>query len=960
MKSFLEHIAKDLLDKYGTDLAHIAVVFPNKRASLFLNQELARLAGKPIWSPAYITISDFFRQHSELTVADPIKSVCDLYKSYIEVTGHVDETLDKFYGWGQLLLADFDDIDKNMADTKMVFSNIRDLHELDDVSYLTNEQKTELRRFFANFDDNPKGIREKFITLWARLKDIYDNFKQRLRSQGLAYEGMLYRDVAEQKSIETKYEHYIFIGFNVLQKVEQHLFKHLKKDNKASFYWDYDRYYMNSNNEAGTYIHQWLDKFPNSLPNDNDEIYDNLGNDKQINFISAPTENLQARYITEWLKEDNRYKDGKRTVIVLCDEHLLQTVIHCIPDEVKTLNITTGFPLKQTPIASMVMQLLALQLEGYSQSEQGYRLRYLSRVLRHPYGKYLISEAERLIEKIKEEKEFYVNVNEISQLTYHQSDKQHLPELIHWLSDTIRSIGMNGAAVNKDPLFQESVFRMYTLLTRLYDLMSSGDLEADKIIFRRLLNQLITTTSIPFHGEPAQGVQIMGVLETRNLDFDHVLVLSCNEGNMPKGVDDASFIPHLIRKAYGLTTIDNKVSIYSYYFHGLIQRAKDVTFLYNNSTQGSQTGEMSRFMLQLMVEWNHPIHRLALKAGQEPMRIDTEIVYKDDAVMNKLDGIGRFSPTAINTYIRCSLKFYFKYIVGISELEDTEEDDIDGRLFGNIFHCAAQLMYEKLLPRDIITAKNIDDLLKTGKSSQPITSGNSQLTLEDIVDEAFATTLFNKDAGTRTYPKLNGLQLINREVIVKYLRQLLRIDQRSAPLRVLAHEFDVNRSITIKVGDTEKKLRVGGRVDRLDEVFSDSDKAQLRVVDYKTGGRVAAPLKSIDEVFDPKNVAFKKSDYTMQAMFYSLIEAEHDDKFNPLHHAVSPALLFIQHAGGDNYSPILSMEGKEITDVTEYKEPFFEHLIQQLEDLFNRNIAFSPTDDLNACSYCPYKQMCGR
>ncbi len=186
MKSFLEHIAKDLLDKYGTDLAHIAVVFPNKRASLFLNQELARLAGKPIWSPAYITISDFFRQHSELTVADPIKSVCDLYKSYIEVTGHVEETLDQFYGWGQLLLADFDDIDKNMVDTKMVFANIRDLHELNDVSYLTNEQKTELRRFFANFDDNPEGIREKFITLWARLKDIYDNFKQALVNEVFA------------------------------------------------------------------------------------------------------------------------------------------------------------------------------------------------------------------------------------------------------------------------------------------------------------------------------------------------------------------------------------------------------------------------------------------------------------------------------------------------------------------------------------------------------------------------------------------------------------------------------------------------------------------------------------------------------------------------------------------------------------------------------------------------------
>ena len=958
MNTFLEHVAADLLNKYGNDMAHVAVVFPNKRAALFLNQALARMAGGPVWSPAYITISDFFRQHSELTVTDSIKSICDLYKSYIEVTGNGNETLDHFYGWGQLLLADFDDIDKNMADARLVFSNISNLKELDDISYLSDEQKAELHRFFANFDDGPEGIRERFITLWTHLNDIYNNFKQRLSSQKLAYEGMLYREVVEKAQIETNYEHYIFVGFNVLQKVEQLLFKRFLKEGKASFYWDYDRYYMKPTNEASNYIRRWLDVLPNVLPNDDDELYDNLGKEKEINIISAPTENLQARYITEWLRENERYKDGKRTAIVLCDEHILQTVIHCIPDEVKTLNVTTGYPLQQTPIASMVTQLVALQTEGYSVQEQSYRLHHLNRVLRHPYAKYLIPKVAEVIERLNRERRFYVKPKEGSVFEYHPSDKQHLPELVNWLAETVRFIGVNGAA-DKDQLFEESVFRMYTLLTRLTDLMANGDLDADKTIFRRLLIQLISSTSIPFHGEPACGVQVMGVLETRNLDFEHVLVLSCNEGNMPKGIDDASFIPHLIRKAYNLTTIDNKVSIYSYYFHSMIQRAKDVTFLYNNSTQGSQTGEMSRFILQLMVEWNHPIHRLTLQAGQEQMRCGTEVVIKDEAVLKKLDEISYFSPTAINTYINCQLKYYFRYIAGIKEFDDIDVDDVDNRMFGNIFHAAAQLMYEKLLPRDVITAKNIDYLLKTGKSVQSITSGNAELTLDDVVDEAFAIELFHQQPGSRKHPKLNGLQLINREVIIKYLHQLLRIDRRSAPLRVIGHEFDVKRSLTINVNKSEKQIETGGRIDRLDEIFIDSDNARLRVVDYKTGGKRAESLKNIDEIFDSKNID-KKSDYTMQAMLYSLIEAKFDTIRNPNHRPVSPALLFIQHAGGEDYSPVISMGQKEITDVTVYEEDFLRNLTRILEEIHNPDIAFSPTDDLKRCQYCPYKEMCGR
>ena len=958
MMTFLEYVAQDLLKKYGTDMSDVAVVFPNKRASLFLNQALARMAGHPLWSPAYVTISDFFRQHSGLTVADPIKSICDLYKTYVEVTGNVGETLDQFYGWGQLLLADFDDIDKNLADARLIFSNISNLRELDDISYLNDEQKAELHRFFANFDDKPEGIRERFITLWERLNDIYNRFREKLRSQELAYEGMLYRDVAEQADIQTRYQHYAFVGFNVLQKVEQRIFKRFKEEEKADFYWDYDRYYMGQTNEAGNYIRQWLDRFPNSLPNDNDELYDNLGKEKEISFVSAPTENLQARYITEWLRKDGRYKDGTHTAIVLCDEHLLQTVIHCIPSEVETLNITTGYPLQQTPIASMVTQLLILQTEGYSVQEQGYRLHHVSRVLRHPYGKYLIPNVSEVLEQLSKDHRFYIPPRAGTLLEYHPSDRQHLPALADWLTRNIRIIGVNGAA-DKDPLFEESVFRMFTLLTRLSDLMAGGDLEADKVVFRRLLTQLVSSTSIPFHGEPARGVQVMGVLETRNLDFDHVLVLSCNEGNMPKGVDDSSFIPHLIRKAYDLTTIDNKVSIYSYYFYSLIQRAKDITFLYNNSTQGSRTGEMSRFMLQLMVEWNHPIRRMTLQAGQVPMRCEAKAVTKDEAVLNKLDEISYFSPTAINTYISCHLKYYFKYIAEINENEETDIDDVDNRTFGNIFHSAAQLMYEKLLPKEVITDKNIDYVLKTGKSAQPFTADGIKSTMDDVVDEAFATELFHQQPGSRRHPRLNGLQLINREVIKKYLYQLLRIDRRTAPLRVIGHEFNVKRTLLINVNGTEKQIETGGRIDRLDEVFVGTEKARLRVVDYKTGSKTAEPLKNVEAVFDPKNIE-KKSDYTMQAMLYSLIESRYDILHNPGHRPVSPALLFIQHSGGEDYTPVIIMDGEEMTDVTLYEKDFLRKLTETLEEIHNPDVPFAPTDDLERCKYCPYRQMCGR
>ena len=521
MKAFLKTVAQDMLAKYGTNMSDIAVVFPNKRAALFLNTYLAQLAGKPIWTPTYITISDLFRRHSELKVADPIKSICDLHKVFVACTG-IDETLDHFYGWGQLLLADFDDVDKNMVDAKLLFANLSDIHELDDVSYLTDYQKAMIKKFFSNFsDDHNTELKKRFLQLWSHFYDIYVGFNQKLAEQQLAYEGALYRKVVNDEDIDFHYKKYLFIGFNMMQVVEQTLCDRLMKQGKALFYWDYDKYYMEGQNEAGHYIRQYLKLYPNELASyPQKDIYDNMSKNKDITYISAPTENIQARYVNAWLKEHKRYKMGCNVAIVLSDENLLQSVIHSLPEEVKSVNITIGYPLQQTPFYSLIQQLIQLQGIGHPQHSETYRLHHVLTALRHPYTRFISSRYADLLEKLEEQKRFYPSRDFLSMdrdeglsLLFRNLEEQtteatrgsYNKQLISYLLDILRMIGTQAKDLN-DPLFHESLYRTYTLLNRLQELITSGDLEVDTITLERLIQQLIQTTSIPFHGEPAEGI----------------------------------------------------------------------------------------------------------------------------------------------------------------------------------------------------------------------------------------------------------------------------------------------------------------------------------------------------------------------------------------------------------------------------------------------------------------------
>ena len=883
MKTFLEYVAEDIINKYGTNLSRTAVVFPNKRAALFLNEHLVRLAGKPIWSPSYITISELFRRHTQLVTGDQIKLICDLYKTYTEVT-ESDETLDHFYGWGQVMLADFDDIDKNMADANKVFCNLRDLHELDDVSYLSPEQVETLKLFFSNFsEDKTTELKKRFMKIWSRFGDIYRLYNERLEAQGIAYEGALYRKVATDDSLDFDFDRYIFVGFNVLQRVEQLLFSKLQKMGKAKFYWDFDDYYLDTKtghvnpSEAGHYIKQYLPYFTNELDTSDADIYRNFRKAKKITYASATTEDVQARYVGQWLKEGNRINDGRKTAVVMCDEALLQSVIHSIPEEVNDINVTTGYPLQQTHFASLLEDIAAQHTEDYDNKQ-----------------------------------------------------------LLEWAIAMLKLMAQghantNGETTGQDnQLTSEALFRTYTVVNRLLELVNNGDLDVDRRTMMRLYGEIVRTTSIPFHGEPVVGVQFMGVLETRNLDFEHLLVLSCNEGNMPKGVNDTSFIPYNVRKAHGLTTIDNKVSIYAYYFYRLMQRAEDITIVYNNAADVTSTGEMSRFMLQMLVESGHDIERLALSLPQEAGSTTCQDEKKTKEVMERLHKrfdkqrnpertTPMFTPSSLNIYQKCPKRFYYRYVAEIIEPEDDADDGkIDAPTFGNIFHDAVQKIYER-----VIAAYK-------SRTIQPQT-----------LKQLLANDAYIKGVVDDIMHPVNGIQLINASVIITYIKQLLKIDSRLAPFTILGLENVVMKDINVKTAEGQLTTTIGGRIDRMDCVTCADGVRRIRVIDYKTG----------------KNN--KKNDgYILQSFIYSLLVDE-SPMMNPEKLEVSPALLYIQHSAGKDFDPTVVYEKEKVTNVSKYREEFMNTVEQIIAEIFNPEQPFACTDDKTACTHCPYSNLCG-
>lgn len=962
MKTFLQLVAQDLHSKIGNDLSRVAIVFPNKRASLFFNEHLASQSDHPIWSPAYVSISELFQQLSDQKLGDPIRLVCELYKIFRKETKS-EESLDDFYFWGELLISDFDDVDKNLVDADKLFANLQDLKNImDDFDFLDKEQEEAIRQFFQNFSiEKHTKLKEKFISLWDKLGDIYRSYRSQLASLGIAYEGMLYRNVIEALDTNAlRYDKYVFVGFNVLNKVETRFFSLLQEAGKALFYWDYDLFYTRlpqQRHEAGEFILRNLEKFPNELP---ETVFDCLRYPKKVRFISSPTENAQARYLPEWVRDTLLNKDlqekpceEKENAVVLCNESLLLPVLHSIPSEVKNVNITMGFPLAQTPVYSFINAVVELQTTGYHSETGRYSYDTVQAVLKHPYTRQISLKAEPLERELTKTNRFYPLPTELKQddflsllFTPRSGIRAiclYIIELLKEVSTLYRQKSEQDDIFNQ--LYRESLFKSYTMVNRLLNLIENGELQIRIDTLKRLLSRILNAANIPFHGEPAIGMQVMGVLETRNLDFRNLIMLSLNEGQLPKSSGESSFIPYNLRKAFGMTTIEHKNAVYAYYFYRLIQRAENVTLVYNTSSDGLNRGEWSRFMLQFLVEWPHDISREFLEAGQSPQSSRNICIEKTPEILNRLRNTYNFesnpkafalSPSALNAYLDCRLRFYYRYVAGL-KTPDEVSAEIDSALFGTIFHRSAELAYGDLsVNGKEIRKEDLERLLR------------DDVRLQGYVDRAFKEEFFHVDLNER--PEYNGVQLINSKVIGSYLRQLLRNDLQYAPFSMAGMEKKVQEEVTVNTPESPIKIRIGGTIDRMD-CKGDT----LRIVDYKTGGSPKTPT-NIEQLFTP---AEGRPNYIFQTFLYAAIMSRQQSL------KVAPALLYIHRAANENYSPVIEMgEPRKpkipVNNFAFFEDEFRERLQTLLEEIFGNETPFTQTENTKVCEYCDFRALCKR
>lgn len=952
MTTFLGHVASSLINQYGSNLSSLTIVFPGKRASLFLNQALADASEKPVWAPSYRTIAELFEEVSPYALCDQIESICRLYRSYVKYVRE-PQTLDQFYGWGEVLLADFDDVDKHLVDARQLFTNIRDIKALDSNDYITPEQEEALKSFFSGFSiENNTALKEKFLELWNAMHDIYSDLNESMRAEGLLYEGAMQRDVVERLKAsrftstgspsETipplpSGRTFVFVGFNVLNDVERSLFDELQRRGQALFFWDYDVMYLQKvvgkTHEAGHFVLENIKRYGNEL---SDDCFDNFTKPKRLTIAAASSENIQARLLPQWLEENltssEKAPEGEsyaesQTAVVLCNEQLLLPALHSLPESVKEVNVTMGYPLADTPVFSFVTGLVALHTEGYDRVHHRFRPSLLRAFEHHPYT-HLLGDEWR-------------------------SEARSGADLLAFASELLTLIGRK---VADDVLAAEAVFKAFTCLNRLHDLMNGTTplLEVNDNTLRRIVRSILSQQSVPFHGEPAVGLQLMGLLETRALDFRHILMLSVGEGFLPKSVADSSFIPYHLKDAFGLTTLRHKIAVYAYYFYRLIQRAERVTFVYNESNTGMRQNEISRFLRQLEAETNFEIRHLQLNVGNQPALPERIVAEKTNEVMSALisrfdntdihDGRERLlSPSALNLYTTCPLKFYYRYVRGLKV--DDESEGFDAITFGNVFHRAAELLYRELTTAgSVVRQQDIESMLAEGA-----------LRLDAFVSQAFREAYFQ--GRTEDY---DGILTIARQVMTTYLIQLLRHDLRLAPIRIISLETKYATTLHVQADGHDLLIRTGGIIDRLDEVADESVEGgrAIRVFDYKTGG-TGGTVSELGRLFTN---AGQTEHYFFQTLLYSTIVAESEQQ------PVQPCLFYVHKSGARDYSAKLKLQRRTINDVRHplsdgeqpLSELFSDQLAMLVDEIFDRSVPFTQCTDAEHCRFCDYRLLCGR
>ncbi|EKN06465.1 hypothetical protein HMPREF1076_05236 [Parabacteroides goldsteinii CL02T12C30] len=959
MTPFLQQIASLFYQQYGAEVSRLAFVFPNRRTGLFFQKYLSEVADKPLFSPTILTINDLFVQLSGKQTADRINMLFMLYDIYVRHSGST-ETFDEFLYWGEMLLNDFDDVDKYMADARMLFTNVTDLREIEnDFSFLDAEQIAAIRTFWSSF--YPKGDspnQEEFLAVWKILYTLYNDLRDALAAEGRGYEGMIFREVVEQMEqnncCDLPYTKVVFVGLNALSVAEERFLIQLQKRGIADFYWDYASDKVTDlNNKASYFVERNLKNFPSQYPLPAEEKVDT-----EIEVIGIPSGIGQAKQVytllNELCKEDEMSpEEALRTAIILPDEHLLIPVLNAIPEQIRRINVTMGYPLAGTPVASLMEYILALQKNvRYVDRQPVFYFRDVLPILNHRYISSTCPEiVNALVKDIAENNRIYISAADLGKtdllsvlflpVTDVNTFSDYLINVLQELNKVMHALSSGeeeeDATQRTNDLEQEFIFHYFTTVNRMKEIMQDAGIEMKIDTYFRLLKRVTDTITIPFRGEPLSGLQIMGVLETRALDFDRLIILSMNEGIFPLRKAANSFIPYNLRRGFGLPTYEHQDSVWAYHFYRLIYRASHVSLFYDTRSNGLQTGEVSRFVHQLHYHYEVPLQNKLVVYNVSSAKTPALQVKKTDEVMQRLNAFHKggnraISASAVNTYLDCPLKFYFSVVEGIQEEEEVSET-IESNVFGSILHKVMEELYMPLCGK-IVTA----DLLKAIKKDTPVLTG--------AIARAFAEIFFMSDV----VRPLTGQNFLIGEMIRKYVEKILERDSKLTPFRYIESERKINRLFTL--GDNRTEIQLKGFIDRIDEV-----RDAVRIIDYKSGSGTSV-FTSVESLFDKEDKDRAKA--VMQVFMYSWMLGA-----APAGKTIQPGIYYMRTLFSDSFDASVSRriertKTEPVTDFSAYSEAFEGELRRCLDEIFGRETPFTQTTTEKACAWCPFKDICGK
>ncbi len=921
--SFLQRVAQVFWQEKHEQVSELTFVFPNRRAGLFIRKYLAAAAGKAIFPPEVITINQLFQQYSTLHLADNIDLLFRLYNVYL-AERKTQETFDDFIFWGRMMISDFNEVDQHLVDASLLFANLRDLKELEQrFSHLTDEQAESVNAFVRSMHDGDTyAYREQFCSIWNTQLPIYTRFRTELQQDGLAYMGMLQREVIEAGIQHSTNKQYVFIGFNALTGVEKALMERLRDGGQADFYWDYEADWLrDTQNRASLFYAQNIQAFPSRYT-----IPTVTLTTPTVHWVRVASSVGQAEVIQKLLQENisnEQSVNWTQVGIVLPNENMLLPILSAIPKEVNTINITMGQPLRQTAVYALVAHLSELALLSLTKPN-GEWLYYkpVMSLLHHPYVQAMTAtDATDLQTKILTNNWVYIEHKQLQAYTFLQQ-LFTVPTTPKAVLEHLRSLINAFATHDLDKLDKEYLYQLLLIVNRVEGLLlqhKSVQLST-KTLYQMLL-QLIETTSVPFEGEPLQGLQIMGVLESRSMDFQTLIMRDVNEETLPGKTMQNTYIPYDLRLYFGLPTAERQDAIFAYNFYRLLSHAQDVWLLQNTLSNDMTSGEVSRYIYQLQYQYNVPIK--TIDVNYIPSAPDLQLPCIDKtadvlaAVRDMMENRG-LSPSTLNTYIACPLRFYWDTICQLKEAQNVQED-IEANQLGTVLHSVMEELYGKPTIPYKVCEDDITHMMQKAKGTP-------------LVEIKYAKELYKTD----DIAQLTGRDQLAIHAIKKYVHNILEHDKTLCPFFYHASEKRLLAAVQTSMG---QHVKVKGVIDRIDEV-----NGKIRVIDYKTGAE-HSKTASMAEVFTPAKG--KDYDHFRQTLFYALLyTAEHPE-------TDCGATIYYTSRQPHEIE-------KELFSSYAAQHDFQDSLTRVLDEIFNPELPFEARSDTMKCKYCPFTAMCGQ